>query len=329
MDDNLFKSLGYFSSVNNVDDPLFLGYETKEVDGAGHKAVYPLVVGNNLFIDNTYHLHSRPGQTQLVDLPGHSIWTNGDNSICLFVYNQHLYLLQSDYTYVSLLSLAVNNRMSYWEWNDRIYFSNGVDIGYYKNGSLFTITAPTVMHSNAMPSGVPGISLMQYKKPMPPGQHLAVYRGHLLSAAGKVLYVSDPMSDCYDVRGSISGTGRSYIPFNDDITMVRPVDEGIFVADGNTWFLKGQSFEEMEKKLVDGFPVIPFTDIQVDGSLIEKNGEGNWAMWMSSDGISVGNNAGTVVNLTKWVYTIPDSPIGAAIARNEEGLVQYIGTIKQ
>ena len=325
----LLASMGYFSGINSIVDPKFLTYAVKDVSGIGNKAVYPLEIGANIYIDNTYHINSRGGQTLLLSGTTKNLWANIAGTLAFCTKGSNLYQLKTDYTVVLLLSgLDTNNLMSYLEWNDRVYFSNGVNIGYIKNSIAYPLSVPVVINPDKMTGGITASEPMPYKRVMPPGQYLAVYRGHLLSASDNVLYVSDALSDCYDVRGSIQGTGRSYIPFNGDITMVRPVDEGIYVADGNTWFLRGAAFEDMEKRLVESSQVAPFSDINVDAELIGKGeGKGRWAVWISGKGIMTGDNNGNVENITDPIFNMPNIMIGAAMIKNVNGLVQYFGVI--
>jgi hypothetical protein len=303
-DATLLASLGYFSGIDNISKPTALTYQQKDTP-MGVKAVYPLQVAENVWIDNTMHLQSRTdGQTVRVSGNIHSIWSDG--TTFLYMLGDTLYSLDKYYASTALKTgQTYGRRMSYSTFNDRIYFSNGIDIGYIKAKVAYGITTPTV----------------EFKLPLPPGKHIATYRARLYSAAGKVLYISDPLSDCYDTR-----SGFRY--FKDDIVMVRPVENGIYVADTQTWFLKGLAPEEFTRENVEDNSVIPYTDITVD-DLKEGTKDGAWAMWTSSEGICIGDGNGNVTELTSHRFTMAEHIQGAAMIRDVSGVSLYINTMRQ
>lgn len=301
-------SFGYFSGINTVDTDTRLSPQLLRVDALGEKAIYPLVEAVNIDIDNTYAISSRDGSDKkLSGTDAHSFWTNGD--VALFVDGATLYLLNPDYTATELLTgLSRGFRMSYAEVNDRIYMSNGSYIGYYSLGSMNLLRVPTET----------------YKTILPAGQRIAYHKGILLIAKGRVLYLSDALCDHYDVR-----TG--FRVFENDITMLRPVDDGVFVADGKTWYLvEKRAFAddpaEYKKELVCSFDAVPFSDISVDGLLVGEGIEGKVAMWLSSEGVCVGDNKGAFKIVTPN-YIMSPAGRGAAAVRNIDGVVHYLATL--
>lgn len=300
----IYASLGYLSGINNIDPPSSLSYEKRDTD-AGVRAVYPLQVAENVWIDNAMHLHSRTdGQTLRVSGSVHSMWSDG--TTCLYVLGDTLYSMSKYFASTSLVSgLSYSLRMSYASLNDRIYYSNGRDIGYVKAGVAYRIAVPA----------------MEFKLPLPPGKHIGAYRTRLYSSAGKVLYISDSLSDCYDVR-----TGFRY--FKADIAMVRPVENGIYVADDQTWFMKGLAPEEMQRENVEDNSVIPYTDINID-DLAEGTKKGAWAMWTSTEGICIGDGDGNVTELTSHRFSMAEHIQGTAMIRDTGGVAQYINTMRQ
>ncbi len=301
----LLASLGYFSGINNIDEPVSLVYDKQA--STGYKAVYPLQVAENVFLDNSMHIQSRTdGQTIRVSGNIHSAWS--DETIFLYILADTLYSLDKYYTSTALLSgLTYGLRMSYASFNDRIYFSNGINIGYIKGGIAYSLSTPAI----------------EFKLPLPAGKHIAHYRTRLYSTAGKVLYISDPLSDCYDVR-----SGFRY--FKDDIVMVRPVENGIYIADTKTWFLKGLVPEEFSRELIDDGSVIPYTDVNADGNYIGDGGKGGvLAIWTAVDGICIGDGDGNVTNITKKKFAMVEHIQGSAVIRNTDGIFQYINTMRQ
>jgi hypothetical protein len=307
---DLQASIGYFSGINNVDDPLRLPPTPVKIGAGGYKAAYPLVEAVNMDIDNSYAISSRDGSDlKASGTDVHSGWAQND--IGFFVDGTRLYLLNVDYSITQLLSGLTNGaRMSYALVNDRVYMTNGSYIGYYNNLTMHTLANPS----------------MNYKLPLPAGKFIAYYRGHLLVAKGSVLYIADALCDHYDIR-----TG--FRVFENDITMLRPVDEGVYIADGNTWFLiVKRNFaddpDDFKKEKVLDVDAIPYTDVNINGKDITEGIEGNLAMWTSTAGICLGDNKGVAKVINQDKYYIGPRGIGTAMIRNVNGQVHYLATLE-
>lgn len=304
MDNSLIASFTYFLGINNVDDPLHFAPQPIQTP-LGTKSAYPLREALNVDIDNMFGISSRPGSDlQVSGSDIHSLWS--DEKVCLFVDGPALYQLHEDYSVTQLLTgFPTGARMSYVLANDRIYMTNGGYIGYYHDLTMTALTDPGVT----------------YKKALPAGQRIIFYRGRLYVASGNVLYIADPLCDHYDVR-----TG--FIVFTNDITMLRDVDEGIYVADGETWFLSGLAPDEFQRIKVLDYDAIPFSDTTVNGSEIKEGLDGNYAMWVSTKGICLGSKKGQVKNLTADNYVMSTHGIGAAVLRQSDGVNHFIATLE-
>jgi hypothetical protein len=302
-------SMGYFSGINTVDDSVRLAPAPVKI-GMGVKAAYPLTEAVNVDIDNTYALSSRDGSTLKLSITdGHSGWAK--DGLCFFVDGTTLFQLNLDYTATALLSGLTNNaRMSYAAVNDRVYMTNGSYVGYYANAGMLNLSDPNI----------------NYKVPLPPGRFIAYYKGCLFVAKGRVLYISDALCDHYDVR-------MGFRIFENDITMLRPVDEGIYVSDGDTWFLvEKRAFAddpaEFRKEKVLDNDAIPYTDVAINGKDIGESMEGNLAMWTSTDGVCLGDNKGAVKIISQDKYVLSPHCIGAAVIRNMSGKTHYMTTLE-
>jgi hypothetical protein len=261
----------------------------------------------NVDILDSYNLVSRDGSTKkLSGTKIHSFWAQGQ--LGFFIDGTMLYLLNIDYTTTELLSPMASSRMSYCPVNDRVYMTNGTYIGYYNNLAMYDLADPAE----------------NYKAVLPAGQRVAYHKGKLLVAKGKVLYISDALCDHYDIR-----TG--FRVFENDITMLRPVDEGVYVADGKTWYLvEKRAFAddpaEYRKEPTLGLDAIPFSDTLIDGAFLGEGVEGNVAIWATAEGVCVGDNKGAIKLITPN-YLMPPAVDGAAVIRNINGVVHYLATI--
>lgn len=301
MDDSLLFTFGHFTGFNDVDK----AFRLPVLQDRSGKVLTDMATLENVDIGNQLTLATRPGcDLKLAGTDVHSMWS--DDDICLFVDGGSLYELSKSYTSTSLLSgLTAGHRMSYAPWNDRVYLTNGHYIGYYHNQAVTALSDPNIT----------------YKLALPAGQRIAYYKGRLYVAKGKVLYISDALCDHYDIR-----TG--YRTFENDITMLTAVDKGLYVADGKTWWIPGASPEEFEKIQVMDVDAVPFTDKVIKGQFIGEGSTGNMALWVSEEGICLGDSEGNVKDLTHNRYAMTPHGLGGAAIRKISGSVHYITTLE-
>ncbi|MCE5212520.1 MAG: hypothetical protein LLG40_13335 [Deltaproteobacteria bacterium] len=308
-------SLGYFSGINNVDDHIRLAPLPVKVGAGGYKAAYPLTRARNVDIDNTYAISSRDGSELLI--PGkdvHSAWNDGTftDGICLFVDGTSLFLWNFDFTVTELLSGLTNTaRMSYASVNDRVYMTNGTYIGYYSKLEMHSLRNPN----------------MKFKVPLPSGQLIAYFKGHFLVAQGPVVYIADALCDHYDMR-----TG--FVVFEKDVTMLRPVENGIYATAGNTYYLYvkkdfADDPDDFKKEFVLSSEVVPGSDVLIDGKYVGDGIEGFVAIWTTFEGVCVGDNKGVASMVTVGRYRLRHKKaIAAATIRNQNGQVHYLATLE-
>jgi hypothetical protein len=195
--------------------------------------------------------------------------------------------------------------MSYAPFNDRVYYTNGVNIGYVKSSASCLLSDPN----------------LEFKLPLPPGQLIEYYRGRLYIARRNILYISDPLCDYFDIRSG-------YKQFSGDITLLRAVDEGIYVGDDKVWWVRGDSPEEFERLEVYSSKAIPFTDIRTNGQNIgEGTTKGNIAIWTGENGICAGSSDGSVANLTELRYQFIPRGRGAGFIREKANVRHYINSL--
>lgn len=299
VDATKFQTMERFLGINNVED------KTRLVPTvANHEYVYPLQQASNVEIDNSYAIRSRSGfDNVLSGTDIHSLWSDGDT--CLYVDELTLTKLYPDYTTLALRSgLTHAARMSYAPNNDRVYYSNGHEIGYVKANASSLIVDPAI----------------EFKIPLPSGQLIEYYRGSLYVAKENVLYISDPLCDYFDIR-----TG--YKQFTSNITLLRAVDDGIYIGDTRIWWLKGDGIDAFERVEAYAHPAIMYTDTKVNGQHVGDGVRGNVAIWTCNNGICVGGNDGNVANVTEARYLFAESSKGAGFIKEKDGLRQYINSL--
>ena len=292
------QTLDKFMGINNVDP------DTRLVPVVVNREyVYPLLQAANVIIDNSYGIASRPGfDDVLTGTDVHSLWSDGTTA--LFVDAASLKKLNTDYTTVTLRSVTAGARMSYAPWNTRVYYTNGYEIGYVLGSTSNLLVDPA----------------LEFKMPLPAGKFIEYYRGCLYVANDNVLYRSDPLCDYFDVR-------KGYHQFSGNITMLRAVDTGLYVADEKVWWLKGDTGDEFDRTEAYSSKPIPYTDIRTNGQNVGDGAKGNVALWTGKSGICIGDNSGQVVNLTEARYTFAECSEGAVFVRESGNVRHYVNSL--
>lgn len=287
-----------FAGINNVDDPVNFSPQD-------------LVEADNIYIDNKGRVTRRPGYTKKYTPSGkvHSMWSN--DRICLFVEGSALMRLHEDYTASVIRSNISTLPVDYDEWNETVYYTNASVIGYIVNGIDQAINDPGIDFKDAIPSG----------------QHITYYNGRIYVARNQTIWYTDAYAlNRVDMR-------KNVIPMKDEITMMKAVDDGIYVSIGDiddrssVIFLGGTTPEEFTYREVADYGAIEGTGRKVKGAFVGDGVVGDPVMWSSRKGLCIGANGGSFRNLTAGRYEIPNNRYGAGQFILRNGIPQYISTL--
>lgn len=158
-------------------------------------------------------------------------------------------------------------------------------------------------------------------QPAPAGTVSAFWRGRVLVAAGPVLYASRPNGwEFFDFR-------RDFKQFSAPITLVQPVDGGVFVGTHKELaFLAGTRFDELTyARVLDG-PVVLGSGVSVRGELVQRGqgtGQGMAMVCIAARGLVAGFSDGGIVCMTEGVYATDTTEV-AATFRVIDGTPQYL-----
>jgi len=144
-----------------------------------------------------------------------------------------------------------------------------------------------------------------------PGHLINYYRGRLYVAAGNLLFPSEAYAyELFDVR--------KYLPFDSRITLIAPVEDGVFIgSEKQTVFLAGRGPEDFELIHKAPYGAIPGALAYAPGSLVKQaqnQGESPVAFWLSPQGVCLGLNGGALQNLTPQ-YSFSAPAAGAGLFR--------------
>lgn len=157
----------------------------------------------------------------------------------------------------------------------------------------------------------------QHKTRMPPGTHVVHAKGRLFVADGNVLWYSEPLD--YGKCDMRSG----FIVFPEDITMLT---DKLFVATASsTYWLRGDNPDQLVLMEILKYGTPKTQAVSVEGSYFGDAG-GRVQVWQSNRGICVGDDDGSITNVTDKKVAMPKYDSAATVFRRDRGINQVIAT---
>lgn len=271
------------SGLNTVDDPTRLPFKS---------GVSDLGVAVNVTIDQTRQVDRRPGQTLIASGSFHSLFADGD--VCFVAKGGSLYSVASDLSLTGVRSGMSGARIGYCQAGARTYYSNGQENGFIEDSVSWPWTVGKYHGPDTNRNFVAA----------PVGTHLAFSAGRIFIATNNVLV----WSELY--RHDLFDLARSFVQFNTDIRMVKPVGAGLFVStQRRTYFLMGQNPAEFKSICVANYPAIEWSDAceYVEGLEVGLQEPGLCAVWASPEGAILGTSTGQIFNLNKNKINYPSN----------------------
>ena len=161
----------------------------------------------------------------------------------------------------------------------------------------------------------------EHLSPAPKGTICATWRGRALLAEGNVLHASRPhQPELFDLK-------RDFKQFTAPITMVQPVDDGIWVGTTKELaFLAGAQFDALQFTPRDVGPVVLGSGVSAPGEYVAQGqgtGQGAAMLCIAGGRIVSGFNGGLLINVTRERYQT-DADEVCATFRITGGIPQYV-----
>lgn len=160
----------------------------------------------------------------------------------------------------------------------------------------------------------------------PPGfTHFRHAFGRIWGASGRKLLYSEPFQYEWFKAGN-------FLPFLEDLVLVAPVSEGLFVNSmRSTWFLGGTNPAKMTiNRIGDGaIPgTLAMTQLEGGGYEISKKAtQLPTPVWLSKHGFVAGTHSGHLVHLTEARLKLLPRSQGVAFYRVKNGIPQIIASL--
>lgn len=162
----------------------------------------------------------------------------------------------------------------------------------------------------------------------PMATEIEAYKGRIYLASGPVLWATELyLYDRVD-------RNRNYVHLPDDITMVRAVDDGLYVGTTKQLlFLRGTLSAGLSQSTVMNTPVIRGSATSVPIAEAHPRSEqqaipeGDGPMFMTGAGICLGMPGGEVYNLTHGRVVFPTAQRAAVLCREDQGATSYVAVV--
>lgn len=148
----------------------------------------------------------------------------------------------------------------------------------------------------------------------PAGQIIREYNGRIYIAAGPLLYVSEAYSP--DLFSQLS---KNVFQVGADVTVMEPVDDGIWIVADKTYFMAGSGPEDFRQ----------LTRLDY-GAALGTGGKIPWSKdvtWFSKRGFIVAGNGGEIKNIQEDDVAPDYSDAGAILIREFDGKRQAIASL--
>lgn len=185
--------------------------------------------------------------------------------------------------------------------NDDVLYS-AVDLAV--GTTTFTIlSAPT-----------PGLALeTQFMREFLPCELLEYYHGRIYGAHGNILWHTQPY------RYGLYRPSQDYIQFPAPITMIAAVDDGMYVAADQTYWMPGAGPEDFAI-----FPVLQYTAAQ--GSM-SRMPDAQHVVWFSSAGLVMAAPGGVVKMVQEPNVRTASSTKGTTVYVEQNGVKKILGLV--
>lgn len=301
-----------------------------------------LARARNIDLDDAGEMHRRRGQTLVSTGKWHSLFvsTYRGRTATFGVNDGTLCILHSDFSTAPILGGMPATKLSWAQVASTVYFScrdisGKIDLltmgvsqwGVRQAHDYYPQSVPAIGRTfwlSPVPQAEPGLGPVSGRLlgPPPLGSHICYFQGRLYIAQGPTLWATVLYG--YNFVDKTEG----YRQFEDEITGLAAVEDGMFVGTRTALYFVAGTFKEQRRTLKISAGVIPGTMVVIPGDIADPEArrrpdvphEASPAIsCMTSEGLVVGFKGGTAYNLTKSAYRFPAAVAGTSAFRSADG----------
>lgn len=151
----------------------------------------------------------------------------------------------------------------------------------------------------------------------PAGSQIAYHSGRMYVVSGNYLYYSDPFAHSWFRE-------EQFFAYPDEITLVAPVDGGLFVSADQTYYIAGDDPQGASQKVVSDAKAVKGTLAYIQpGDIPDVQVE--QPVWITDRGYVVGSPGGAVQHLTEEEFTFAVSTEGSLSRVRKDGVTTLVG----
>ena len=280
----------------------------------------------NVDFDDTGQASRRGGRRKVLSGDVHSVKTIGGRTLA--VVDKQLGWIDTAYQFHGLGFTAGAEKLSYTQVGDITFFASlatsgkiiGDEVLPWGGDASGEWLSPVITPTDTL-----GAVFGTLLTPPPRAEHIAGYRGRIYLAAGRYAWGTELwMFDYIDKT-------RNFLQFEEDITMMAPVDDGIyFGTKANLWFLSGTLSDGFQRRNILEYGVIPGSLVSAPTTDIHPNArnapfpENMGILFMTERGIAAGFDEGQVFDLTHGRVEFPAATAAASLYRSDSGGSSYV-----
>lgn len=279
----------------------------------------------NIDLDDVGQARRRRGYRKVASGSWHSLVELGD--IRLAVKDGALGFLEPGFQHVAL-GVVGTNPLSYTRVGETVYFSSETAAGKIERRQLLPWGEQgggEWLSPVLRPTETLGPIAGRFLTAPPNASEIENYKGRIYLANGPVLWATELY--LYDKVDA----SKNYLLLEDDITMVRAVNDGLYVGTTRQLlFLQGTLSEGLKSRVVMQTPVVRGSSVVVPWSQVHPRArtqpmpEGFGPVFMTGAGICCGLDGGEVYNLTQDRVAFPQAVSAAALYREDQGANTYV-----
>ena len=280
----------------------------------------------NVDLDDAGQLRRRRGRTLVSAGDFHSLHRFG--ATVYGVKNSQLGIIRPNYTFEPL-ALASADPLSYTDVGETLFFSSASVSGKLLDTALLpwgqTGGAGGWISPVVSPTETLGEIAGQLLHAPPLATEITHYKGRIYLASRQWVWATELY--LYDL---VDRT-RNFVPFPDDVIMLRAVEEGIFVGTlGGIYFLRGTLSTGLAQSKISDAVVVKGSAVVMPASRVYPQArdsvpaEGDAVVFLTDQGIMAGFDNGQIFNLTYTRMNFPPAQQAAALYREQDGVNQYL-----
>lgn len=173
-------------------------------------------------------------------------------------------------------------------------------------------------------------SMLQRGGMQPKTRHLSVLpKGHFITAIGPRLVVANNDVFYYSsaFHPTLTDLRHNFVCMQNTILLLKAVDNGLYVGDiTGMYFFAGRDPDTWEMRQVSNLPPVYGTGLQVAGKHFEErfHNQDKVVTWLSTDGLSIGDENGNVITMHPEQLDIPYYSSGISAFVNYNGIKQIV-----